>query len=360
MSARDAILTLNAGSSTVKYALFRRDGLEELARDTIEETGAAAMTKALEVVARANVTVTGVGHRVVHGGVTASAPRRLDDLLLAELEQLVPLAPLHQPHNLSGIRASRAAFPAALQVACFDTAFHRTHDFVEDVFALPRRYYDEGVRRFGFHGLSYEFIAEELRRVAPAIAEKRVVVAHLGSGASMCALRDGKSVASSMGFSALDGLPMGTRTGSLDPGVLLYLLSKGATVKELETLLYKESGLKGLSGESNDMRALLASTAEPARQAVEYFVHRCAREVASLAAAVRGLDALVFTAGIGERSAVIRRRISERLDWLGLSLDETANDASQLVISTPASRVTVLVLPTNEELCIAQAVQRLS
>lgn len=353
---RNAILTLNAGSSTVKYALFAREGLEELARDTIEETGEAAMAKALEVVRSVGVTISGVGHRVVHGGIGYSAPARIDANVLVDLERLIPLAPLHQPHNLSGVRAAQTAFPNVPQVACFDTAFHRTHSFVEDTYALPRRFYDEGVRRFGFHGLSYEFIAKQLVRVAPAIANGRVVVAHLGSGASMCVMHEGKSVASTMGFSAIDGLPMGTRTGSLDPGVLLYLLAKGATHKELETLLYKESGLKGLSGESNDMRTLLASEAPSSKAAIEYFVHRCAREVASLAAAAGGLDALVFTAGIGERSAVIRARIVEKLGWLGLAVDAESNTRNDVLISSEASRARVLVVPTNEERCIAEAV----
>jgi acetate kinase len=353
---RNAVLTLNAGSSTVKYAVFTLNGLQELARDTIEETGEAAMTKALEVVRSVGVIISGVGHRVVHGGVHYSAPVRLDANVLVELERLTPLAPLHQPHNLSGVRAAQAAFPSVPQVACFDTAFHRTHSFVEDVYALPRRYYDEGVRRFGFHGLSYEFIAKELTRAAPAIANGRVVVAHLGSGASMCVMREGKSVASTMGFSAIDGLPMGTRSGGLDPGVLLYLLAKGATPKELEALLYKESGLKGLSGESNDMRTLLASGSPSSKEAIEYFVHRCAREVASLAAAAGGLDALVFTAGIGERSAAIRARVVEKLAWLGLAVDPAANARNDVLISNQASTARVFVIPTNEERCIAEAV----
>ncbi|MBE2249739.1 MAG: acetate/propionate family kinase [Myxococcus sp.] len=352
-----ALLTLNAGSSTVKYALFAHDGATELARGTLEETGAAAMARALEVTQQAGVTVVGVGHRVVHGGARFSAPARIDDEVLATLEGLVPLAPLHQPHNVAGIRAARAAFPGVVQVACFDTAFHRTRDFVEETYALPRRFFDEGVRRFGFHGLSYEFIAGRLREVAPSVANGRVVVAHLGNGASLCALVNGRSVATTMGFSTLDGVPMGTRSGSIDPGVLLYLLDQqGLPLKDLEALLYKEAGLKGLSGLSNDMRTLLASDAPAAREAVEYFVRRCARAVAELACAAGGLDALVFTAGMGERSAVVRARVVAQLRWLGLSLDDAANEANASCISAPTSKSQVLVVPTNEERCIAEAV----
>ncbi|MDP3232452.1 MAG: acetate/propionate family kinase [Myxococcales bacterium] len=354
-----AILTLNAGSSTVKYALFSGDGVTELTRGTIEETGAVAMAKALEVTKAAGVTVVGVGHRVVHGGTRFSAPVLIDDEALGLLEGFVPLAPLHQPHNVSGIKAARAAFQGVRQLACFDTAFHRTHDFLEETYALPRRYYDDGIRRFGFHGLSYQFIATRLRELAPEVAAGKVVVAHLGSGASMCAMSNGRSVATTMGFSTIDGLPMGTRTGTIDPGVLLYLLNqKGMTLGALEALLYKESGLKGLSGVSNDMRTLLATDTQEASDAVEYFVRRCAREVASLATALGGLDALVFTAGIGERSAVIRARIVGHLAWLGLSVDAAANTSNALVSSTPSSRAKVLVVPTNEERCIAEAVAR--
>lgn len=356
----DAILTLNAGSSTVKYALFEAAGLGELARGTLERTGAAAMAEALDVCRAKGVTVTGVGHRVVHGGTAYSAPTRVDDETLSALEALVPLAPLHQPHNVSGIRAARDAFPGVPQVACFDTAFHRGHDFVEEAYALPRRWFEGGVRRFGFHGLSYQFIAAQLPKVAPAIAGGRVVVAHLGSGASLCGLVNGKSVATSMGFSTLDGIPMGTRPGSLDAGVLLYLLDQQKVpLREVESMLYKESGLKGLSGVSNDMRALLSSPEPAAAQAVEYFVHRCAREVASLATAIGGLDALVFTAGIGERSAPIRQRVLTKLSWLGLAVDEGANQANATVISSQRSRAPVLVVPTNEERCIAEAVASL-
>jgi acetate kinase len=356
-----AILTLNAGSSTVKYALFSRDGLTEFTRGSIEETGAPAMAKALEVTKAAGVTVIGVGHRVVHGGTRFSAPVLIDDEVVATLEGFVPLAPLHQPHNLAGIKAARAAFEGVVQVACFDTAFHRTRDFIEETYALPRRYYDDGVRRFGFHGLSYQFVARRLREVAPDVANGKVVVAHLGSGASMCALSNGRSAATTMGFSTIDGIPMGTRAGSIDPGVLLYLLDqKRVPLKDVETLLYKEAGLKGLSGVSNDMRTLLESDAPAAKDAVEYFVRRCARKVAALATAIGGLEALVFTAGIGERSAVIRARIVEKLAWLGVTVDAAANAANALVTSPPSSRAKVLVVPTNEERCIAEAVAALA
>jgi acetate kinase len=352
-----AILTLNAGSSTVKYALFDAATRAERTRGTLEKTGEAAMQEALAVCQSAGVSVAGVGHRVVHGGTRFSAPARLDDAVVTALEGFVPLAPLHQPHNVTGIRAARSAFPDAVQVACFDTAFHRTRALVEETYALPRAWFDDGVRRFGFHGLSYQFIASRLPEVMPALEMGRVVIAHLGSGASMCAVREGKSVATSMGFSTLDGIPMGTRPGALDPGVVLYLLGqKGLTLPQVESLLYKESGLKGLSGLSNDMRTLLASDAPEATLAVDYFVSRCAREVASLATALGGLDGLVFTAGIGERSAVIRRRIVEQLAWLGLSVDTDANEKNATVISGASSRVPVLVVPTNEERCIADAV----
>jgi acetate kinase len=356
-----ALLTLNAGSSTVKYALFDAATKAERTRGTLEETGAAAMQQALDVCRAQGVTVVGVGHRVVHGGTRFSAPQRIDDEVLAALEGLVPLAPLHQPHNVSGIHAARLAFPGVVQVACFDTAFHRTRTAVEETYALPKALFDEGVRRFGFHGLSYEYVSGVLATVAPALSQGRVVIAHLGSGASMCAVREGKSVASTMGFSTLDGVPMGTRPGALDPGVVLYLLAqKGLTVSQVEALLYKESGLKGLSGVSNDMRALLSSPSPQAALAVEYFVSRCAREVASLATALGGLDGLVFTAGIGERSSVIRARIVAQLAWLGLALDASANEAGATVISSGSSRAQVLVVPTNEERCIADAVAALA
>jgi acetate kinase len=267
----------------------------------------------------------------------------------------VPLAPLHQPNNLAPIRAIRERRPEIPQVACFDTAFHRGHPEVADRYAIPDRYYLEGVRRYGFHGLSYEYIAGRLQEVDPELARGRVVVCHLGSGASMCAISGGRSVDSTMGFTAVDGLPMGTRTGQLDPGVVLYLVqAKGYGAEAIERFLYHEGGLKGLSGVSNDMRDLLGSNAPAAKLAVDYFVHRVVRETGALAAAMGGIDGLVFTAGIGERSQEIRARVIGRLGWLGAELDNAANAAHTTTVSAPASRLKVLVVPTDEELMIAR------
>ncbi|MGL5363618.1 MAG: acetate/propionate family kinase, partial [Bosea sp. (in: a-proteobacteria)] len=297
-----------------------------------------------------------VGHRVVHGGAERAAPVAVDEALLAALETLSPFAPLHQPHNLAGIRAAMTAFPGVPQVACFDTAFHRNQPWVNDTFALPRAMYDEGVRRYGFHGLSYEYITGELERTAPHLAEGRIVVAHLGNGASMCAIQNGRSVASTMGFSALDGLPMGTRCGQVDPGVLLYLMDqKRMTAAEISDLLYKRSGLLGLSGLSNDMRTLEAAGTEEAAQAIDYFTFRCQREVGAMAAALGGIDALVFCGGIGENSRLIRARICERLGWMGIEIDHSRNARNGSVVSSDFARTTVMVMPTNEELVIARA-----
>ena len=296
-----------------------------------------------------------VGHRVVHGGPEYDGPVLIDHGVIARLERLSALAPLHQPHNLAPIRSILANFPSLPQVACFDTAFHRDHDDVADCYAIPRQLHEEGVRRYGFHGLSYEYIAKTLPSVAPEIAKSRVIVAHLGSGASMCALYGGKSVESTMGFTALDGLPMGTRTGQIDPGVLLYLMSaKGLSPAELQDFLYRDCGLKGLSGVSNDMRELQDSSDVRAVFAVDYFVYRVALHAGMLAAALQGLDAFVFTAGIGEHSVGIRARIAERLEWLGLSLDPVGNASHASLISRPDSRVPIYIVPTDEELMIAQ------
>ena len=303
----------------------------------------------------ANDEPVAVGHRGVHGGPSFSAPVVVDDQVLAGLERLVPLAPLHQPYSIQPMRAVQDRLPGTLQVACFDTAFHRGHPEVADRYALPDDLYREGVRRYGFHGLSYEYIVRRLRTVAPEIGRGRVVIAHLGSGSSMCAVEDGRSVDSTMGFTALDGLPMGTRCGQLDPGVMLYLVAeKGYGSKDLEHLLYRDSGLRGLSGISNDVRLLLASPDPRARLARDYFTYRVARELAALAGALGGLDGVVFTAGIGENSPEIRERVCARAAWLGIELDQAANRAGGPRISTPASRVSAWVIPTDEERMIAE------
>ena len=383
----DTVLVVNAGSSSVKFQIFalnasgepqrmikgQVDGIgtqPRLRAETHDESplidksfgrhdiadvpAAIAVTSAWLREIHA-VEPIAAGHRVVHGGPEYDRPVIVDRNVLARLEHYSALAPLHQPNNLAPIRSLLAQRPDLVQVACFDTAFHRTHSAVADRYAIPERFYREGVRRYGFHGLSYEYIAGRLREVAPEIALGRVIVAHLGSGASMCALADGRSVESTMGFTALDGLPMGTRSGQIDPGVLLYLLAeKGMTAASLENLLYHESGLKGLSGISNDMRELEASGASSAALAIEHFVYRIALHAGMLAAALGGLDAFVFTAGIGENSTLIRARVAALLAWLGAVLDPAANAAGKLLISQPTSKVGLFVVPTDEELMIAR------
>lgn len=301
------------------------------------------------------VEIVAVGHRVVHGGTRFSTPVVVNDEVLKILEQYIPLAPLHQPHNLASIRTIGDRHPGVIQVACFDTAFHSTIPAVGKAYALPRALSEEGVRRYGFHGLSYEYISMKLKQMDTDMASGRIIVAHLGSGASMCAMYDGKSVASTLGFSALDGLPMGTRTGNLDPGVVLYLMqAKGMSVSEIETLLYKESGLLGVSQISNDMRFLLESDDPRAQEAVDLFIYRVNRELGSLTAALGGLDALVFTAGIGERSPDIREKVCQAAAWTGICLDHAANRNGVGRISTEDSTVSTWVIPTNEELMIAK------
>jgi acetate kinase len=296
-----------------------------------------------------------LGHRVVHGGLRHSKPARVTPELLAELEALVPLAPLHEPHNLAPIRMAQRLNPDLPQVACFDTAFHRTASEIEQAFALPYALYEEGVRRYGFHGLSYEYIAAVLPKEAPEIADGRVVVLHLGNGCSACALKARVSIATTMGFTALDGLPMGTRCGALDPGVVLHLIQqKGMTADTLVDLLYRRSGMLGLSGVSSDFRELLASTEPRARFALEVFYYRTASEIGSLAAALGGLDGIVFTAGIGENAAAVRSAICRACGWLGLELDEAANREHRTRISSPASRVAAYVVKTDENLMIAR------
>jgi acetate kinase len=290
----------------------------------------------------------------VHGGPVYAEPVLLDDAVLARLKSFAPLAPLHQPYNLAGIEAAREAFPGAAQIACFDTAFHRRHTFIADTYALPRAYYDEGVRRYGFHGLSYEFIHRILRHEEPVLARGKVIVAHLGNGASLCAINAGKSVGSTMGFTALDGLPMGTRCGQLDPGVVLYLMAeKKMSAEQITDLLYKNSGLKGMSGISNDVRELEVSGEQSARDALDYFVSRVRRNIGGLSAELGGLDCLVLTGGIGENAVEIRRKILENMEWFGIQIDFDANARNERIISEKGSPTVVLILKTDEERMIA-------
>ncbi|MBO0732821.1 MAG: acetate/propionate family kinase [Methylocapsa sp.] len=382
----DTILVVNAGSSSVKFQVFgaetghltrlvkgeidgigTRPGMHaespdgtRLIDETFEPAQVADVPAALEKSAGWLRELHGfepiaVGHRVVHGGPKYGLPVLISETVLADLERLVPLAPLHQPNNLAPVRAFMSRSPGLPQIACFDTAFHRAHGALADHYAIPEHFYAEGVRRYGFHGLSYEFIASRLLDVAPEIAAGRVIAAHLGSGASMCALLAGRSVESTMGFSALDGLPMGTRPGQIDPGVLLYLLEqKKMPPRQLQDFLYGECGLKGLSGISNDVRDLEASTDSRAQFALGYFAYRAGLEAGALAAALGGLDAFVFTAGIGENSALVRAKIVEKLGWLGAVLDPRANAAGEQSIAARDSPIGLYVIPTDEELMIAR------
>lgn len=386
-----ALLTLNAGSSSIKFALYEHGGVAPrlISRGLIEGIG-----EAPRFTARApDQTVLGaytwpasgalshedllkpllawitshlgeealvaVGHRVVHGGNAFYQPVCLNPSVIAELQTLVPLAPLHQPHNLAAVKAVATLRPDLLQVACFDTAFHHDMPATAARLALPRIYAEQGVRRYGFHGLSYEYLTGRLREIEPSVAKGRVIMAHLGNGASLCALRDGRSVDTTMSFTALDGLMMGTRAGSLDPGVVLYLQqSCGLDVAAVEHLLYHESGLLGVSGLSNDMRVLLASAQPQAKEAIELFVHRAVREIGALSATLGGLDALIFSAGIGEHAAPIRAAICDRLAWLGVHYDASANLQHEPLISTPCSAVHVRIMATDEEAMIAQHTAR--
>jgi acetate kinase len=383
----DTILVANAGSSSVKFQIFEVEqggGLRRQLKGQIDGVGSRPKLRATAADGRVLVDRTyeseavgdvtaalatagawlrtelkidpiAIGHRVVHGGPDYDKPVRVDQDVLARLERYVSLAPLHQPYNLAPIRSILANYPDLPQIACFDTAFHRGHSTPADCYAIPRELHAEGVRRYGFHGLSYEYIASALSKLAPEIADKRVIVAHLGSGASMCALDHGHSVESTMGFTALDGLPMGTRPGQLDPGVVLYLISeKGMSADEVQNLLYRECGLKGLSGISNDMRELQGNSSSNAVLAVDYFVYRVGLNAGMLAAATQGVDGFVFTAGIGENSPQIRAAIVSKLGWLGASLDAAANAGNKLLISGRGSRLPVYVVPTDEELMIAR------
>ncbi|MGZ3412520.1 MAG: acetate/propionate family kinase [Isosphaeraceae bacterium] len=388
------VLVINAGSSSIKVSLYvpgTADEPELQMAGQVEEIGTAPRA----ILRRANKEVlidhrwptgdgprnhdqtmeyivrvlgdfrpdwkpAGVGHRVLHGGTLYREPTIIDTIVRANLDALIPLGPLHQPANLQGIDAAMKAYPDSLQIACFDTAFHQGHPWVADTYALPRDLYEQGIRRYGFHSLSYAYIAGAMWRIAPEVAGGRMVVAHLGNGASMCAIRKGRSMDCTLGLTGLDGLAMGTRCGQIDPGVLLYLLGeKGMTVAELSDLLYKKSGLLGLSGLGSDMRDLLASNSFAARQAVDYFIYRATCSAGSLVAALGGLDGIVFTAGIGENSAEIRARICRGLSWMGLVLDEAANDAGGPCISKSWSAVSAWVVPTNEERMIAISVAEL-
>ena len=387
----DIILAINAGSSSIKFQAFAthgaamqrrvsgllegignaprliiRDGMGRILRDDKLTQAAAPSVEAGEAIIgdwllgteAADLIggpITAIGHRVVHGGPDFSAAARIDDAVLARIAALTPLAPLHQPKNLAPILAWRERRPGLPQVACFDTAFHRGHSELADRFAIPDALYREGVRRYGFHGISYAYIAEKLTELAPAIAKGRVIVAHLGNGCSLCALKDGRSVDSTMSFTALDGIPMGTRPGAIDPGIVLYLMrEKGMDSAAIETFLYHQCGLKGLSGISNDVRVLEGSAEPQARLALDHFVYRIAKEIGALAATLSGLDALVFTAGIGENGADIRARIVAASSWLGLTLDPAANAARQTDLSAAATGPRVLMVPTDEEWMIAR------
>ena len=381
----DYALVLNAGSSSLKFCVFERppgeswhleargqvEGIGTSPRLRVKDAAGESMAdqdvrasdgrEALDALATwlrskyGGSRVLGVGHRVVHGGARFTGPTVVNEDVLRELYQLVPLAPLHQPHNLAAIEAVYERLPGIPQVACFDTSFHRGQPAVAELVPLPRELREQGLQRYGFHGLSYEYIASVLPQVAPEVARGRVIVAHLGSGSSLCALREGKSLDSTLGFTALDGLCMGTRPGSIDPGVVLHLFQGlNMTTKEVETLLYKKSGLLGISGISNDMRDLLGRSEPLARLAVDYFVYRVAKEIGALTAVLGGIDALVFTAGIGENSPEIRQRICKASAWLGIELDDIANGKGLPKISNARSGPSVWVIPTNEELMIAR------
>jgi acetate kinase len=386
----DAILVINAGSSSVKFSLFveARADLEMIVRGQVSglftephftATDAArqkaekrwepgtklghdgALTHIVEWLKTNHGEehrVAAVGHRVVHGGMDYSTPVKVEPALMRKLEKLVPLAPLHQPHNLTPIRLLFEKLPDLPQVACFDTAFHRTNPAVAQMFALPAKLTEAGVRRYGFHGLSYEYIASVLPTFDERAAKGKTVVLHLGNGASMCAISNGVSVASTMGFTAVDGLPMGTRCGSIDPGVILYLMDQGMDARAIEKLIYNESGLLGVSGISSDMRTLLASDDPRAKAACDLFVYRIGRELGSLAAALSGLDAIVFTGGIGENASSVRAAVCRNAGWLGIEIDDDANASGGPRIAKAASPTGAWVIPTNEELMIARHTRR--
>jgi len=380
------IAVVNAGSSSVKFGFYDSEGEETLLlRGAVEQIGvsptlsasdgegndvvernwpsdgfthAQAMTAVLEV-AREHLpegsTIVGVGHRVVHGGTQFAGPAQVTSDVISVLEGFSPLAPLHQPHNLAPIKAIAENRPDIPQVACFDTAFHQTQPHLAQAYALPRELSDEGIKRYGFHGLSYDFVSSRLREIAPDHADKRIIIAHLGNGASVCAIDKGKSVATTMGFTAVEGLMMGTRCGSIDPGVLIYLMDeKGMDARAIESLVYKKCGLLGVSGISSDMRTLRQSDDPRAKEAIDLFIYRIVREIGSLAAALGGIDGLVFTGGIGQRDARTRREVAAGCAWLGAELDETRNGGAEGLISTDGSKLPMWVVQTDEELVIAR------
>jgi acetate kinase len=386
MASSNHILTLNAGSSSLKFALFESltlacatigqiDGLGVSASMTAKDgagvpftnlpvwkkgtspdyPGALAIILAFITDRFPSARISAVGHRVVHGGSGYDRSVIIDSNVIKTLTALTSLAPLHQPHNLAGIAAATSSFPDVPQIACFDTAFHRGHPFVQDTFAIPRSLYDEGVRRYGFHGLSYEYVISKLREIAPNLAKGKVIVCHLGNGASVCAMDNGHSITSTQGFSPLDGLPMGTRPGQLDPAVVLYLMQeKGMTAEAISDLLFRQSGLKGLSGISSDMRDLLASDHTHAQEAIEYLISRIRREIGGLAAVLEGVDALVFCGGIGENAVAIREGVLKGLSWMGIDFDPTRNRAGNETISPDTAAIGVFIIRTNEELMIAR------
>ena len=380
----ERIAVINAGSSSIKFALFEGEEEQLLFRGQIENIGVAPKLtaedpdgkkvvenewqaaeldhgKATRVILETAIGllggkhVAGVGHRVVHGGTKFTEPTVVTRNVIASLKELCPLAPLHQPHNLAAIEAIQSAAPHIPQVACFDTAFHQSQPHIAQAFALPRELTEGGIRRYGFHGLSYEFVSSRLRTVAPEHADKKIIIAHLGNGASICAIDKGRSVATTMGFTAVEGLVMGTRCGSIDPGVLIYLMDeRGLDARGLESLVYKKSGLLGVSGISSDMRTLRQSDDPKAREAIDLFVYRIVREIGSLAAALGGIDGLVFTGGIGQRDILTRREVIAGCTWLGASIDEDANSAGEARIDDDYSKFPIWVLPTDEERVIAR------
>ncbi len=387
----DGILVINAGSSSIKFTMYMAEGDADPkvgSKGQVEGIGTkphfiakgvdkkvlaekywddpkASHTQLLKhlidwvTAYHSDVTLKAAGHRVVHGGTNFSAPTVVDGAVIAELERLIPLAPLHNPHNITPIKALKEEYPDLPQVACFDTAFHRTMPKVAQTYAIPRDLTEEGIVRYGFHGSSFEYVAQALKKLAPEIADGRVAIAHLGSGASMCGIAGGKSQITTMGLTPLDGLVMGTRPGRIDPGVLLHLMQqKGLSVSELDTLLNKKSGILGVSGLSNDFRDIEFSTDPKAMEAMDLVIYRIIQETGSIAAAIGGLDGIVFTAGVGEHSPIIRARVCQSMAWLGIELDEEANEKNALVITKPSSKIKVMVVPTDEELMIAKHTRR--